>query len=131
MLFLLRIIIPRLFIWWLVLIMIYAVYIYAIRNKEKMTNCYNLSKADIEKYIKLRIQLFTKNDCQYCTKMVEKLGRANLLTNTQIIDINTPDGKTQFNQTGEIGVPCFRSGLTGKIKCGYTEDLFALIKDLS
>lgn len=131
MLFLLRIIIPRLFIWWLVLIMIYAVYIYALRNKEKMTNGSNISKSDIEKYNKLRIQLFTKKDCQYCTKMIEKLNKNKLLLNTQIIDIDTPDGKKMFDQTREIGVPCFKSGFTEKIKCGYTENIEDIIKDLS
>lgn len=131
MLFLLRIIIPRLFIWWLVLIMIYSVYIYGLRNKEKMENGSKLTKCDIDNYIKLRPQLFTKSDCKYCEKMVKKLSEEKILTNTQIIDIDTPDGRRQFDLTGEIGVPCFKSGLNGKVRCGYTDDIPSVIKDIS
>lgn len=131
MIFLLKMFLPRLIIVGIVVALAIGVYIYSIRNKEKMNNGSEISKKDYQEYLRQNMQLFTKEDCTYCKQMVNQLSKMDLLSNTQIINVDTPDGKKLFEQTGEIGVPCLRSGLTEKVKCGYTDNIKEILTELA
>lgn len=130
MLFIIKLLLPRIIISAIVLVITVAIYIYAVRNKEKLENTAGLTTEELGKYQNLQVQMFTKEGCSFCEKAVKRLSEANILTNTQLINIDTPSGKQEFNQTGEVGVPCFKSIITQKIRCGYTDNLSQLIKDL-
>lgn len=119
----------RLFLTGLIFAMAFAVYVYARNQKENMTDAGGVSQSDREKYIKLRIKMFSKQGCGFCKKAVMMLSSANLLNNTQIIDIDSEPGKEMFTQIKENGVPCFVSGVTDKRHSGLT-DIKSIIRRL-
>lgn len=119
----------RLFLTGLIFAIAFAVYMYAQKNKEGMTDVGGVSQADRDKYNKLRIKMFSRQGCGFCKKAVMMLSSANLLNNTQIIDIDSSPGKEMFTQLKENGVPCFVSGLTDKRHSGLA-DIKTIIRRL-
>lgn len=111
-------------------VFIYLYAKYAKNRTEKMTNGKKLSIKDLNRYRALNVKMFTKDDCKFCKDTINNLSKLGLTEYTRFVNVSNPDGKREFDETGEIGVPCLQSEVTKKIKCGYTEDILEIISEL-
>ena len=78
----------------------------------------NVEDSRIQKVKEAVLTIYVTNSCGHCQKlknMLDDYGVTNFVT---YVDVNTPEGKKEYDKLGEKGVPVIKSK-NGNIVVGY------------
>ena len=96
-------------------------------SSEPLTNVSDSVKG---KFKNGKIVVYKTNSCGYCKQFMKLLNDLGLDTYVRVVDVNTQNGKTEYAELGEKGVPIIKSETTGELHVGYTNNIEDLLNKL-
>lgn len=90
----------------------------------------NVSDSVKERVKNGKLVVYKTNSCGYCKKFMALLNELGLDTYVRVVDVGTPEGKTEYAAIGEKGVPIIKCETTGEIHVGYNGDIEDLLHKL-
>lgn len=88
--------------------------------KESGEHLQNVDEADIHKLKQAELTIYVTDVCRYCQKLKKMLDDHGLTDFITFVDVNTPEGKKEYDKLGEKGVPVIKSK-GGKTVVGYND----------
>lgn len=104
----------------IILVIVIIILIVQMFIKQYGEHLQNVDEAHIDKLKQAELTIYVTDACGYCQKLKKMLDDHDLTDFITFVDVNTPEGKKEYDKLGEKGVPVIKSK-DGKIVVGYND----------